>query len=100
MHIIPSTVLFSEIADRMFLRCGTPLRTSADALRVIAREISNSLIAGNRVEVRGFGSFKSKKFQGRIARNPQNGQPIDVAPRCRASFKAGDLLAKRINAAE
>lgn len=100
MNAIPSSVLFAEIADRMLERTGIPQKTSVNALRTIAQAISGALAEGNRVEIRRFGSFRSKQFGGRTARNPQNGETIKVGPRSRASFKAAARLMDRINQAE
>lgn len=97
MNAIPSSALFAEIADRMLERSGIPQKTSINAMRTIAQAISGALAEGNRVEIRRFGSFKSKLFQGRSGRNPQNGQTIKVGPRFRASFKAAVRLMQRIN---
>ena len=97
MNTIPSSVLFAEIADRMLERTGIPQKTSVNALRTVAQTISDALADGNRVEIRRFGSFKCKLFQGRSGRNPQNGQTIKVGPRFRASFKAAVRLMERIN---
>lgn len=100
MNSVPSSRLFAEIADRMQERTGIPQKTSIDALRAIAQAISGALAEGNRVEIRRFGSFRSKQFQSRTARNPQNGETIKVGPRSRASFKAAARLMDRINQAE
>ena len=54
--------------------------------------IADELIAGNKVELRGFGSFKAKERQARIGRNPKTGEKVDVPPKNVPYFKPGKDL--------
>ncbi len=71
-----------------------------DAQRVINvffNEISNSLIAGNRVELRGFGAFSIKKRRARLGRNPRNGDAVTIEEKNAPIFKIGKRLFERMN---
>ena len=64
---------------------------------VFFKEISNALIEGNRVELRGFGTFKVKKQKPRIGRNPRNGETIDIEEKITPIFKIGKKLFNQLN---
>ena len=54
--------------------------------------IADELIAGNKVELRGFGSFKVKERQSRIGRNPKSGAKVSVPEKKVPFFKPGKEL--------
>ncbi|MBT4262628.1 MAG: integration host factor subunit beta, partial [Deltaproteobacteria bacterium] len=54
--------------------------------------IKESLAAGDRVEIRGFGSFHVKKYEGYTGRNPKTGDSIEVQPKKLPVFRAGKEL--------
>lgn len=59
-------------------------------------EISQALIAGNRVELRGFGAFSIREREPRAARNPKNGATVKVGKRRAIYFRTGKELRERI----
>ena len=63
----------------------------------IFEEISNALINGNRVELRGFGAFSVKKREARLGRNPRTGDAVEVPSKYVPYFKTGKLLRDRLN---
>lgn len=70
------------------------------AERVVASlfdTIRDALAAGDRVEIRGFGSFKARAYGGYTGRNPRTGAPIAVAPKVLPVFKVGKELRTRVN---
>jgi len=54
--------------------------------------IAEELVAGNKVELRGFGSFKVKERAARIGRNPKTGATVSVPPKKVPYFKPGKEL--------
>lgn len=54
--------------------------------------IHDALVAGDKVELRGFGSFKIKQRNPRIGRNPKTGASVDVAAKRVPYFKPGKEL--------
>lgn len=63
----------------------------------IFQSMSDSLSKGDKVEIRGFGSFKVKHREGRQGRNPKSGESIYIAPKKVPFFKAGKEIRERIN---
>ncbi|MEM7243305.1 MAG: integration host factor subunit beta [Pseudomonadota bacterium] len=60
-------------------------------------EIIEALANGNRVELRGFGSFSVKHRDARIGRNPRTGESVTVEAKSVPFFKTGKLLRDRLN---
>lgn len=73
---------------------------SAEVADALLARIVDTLAEGGRIEIRGFGSFGVKFREARRGRNPQNGNRVDVAPRCVAYFKAGKMLKEYVNNTE
>ena len=62
----------------------------------IFKSMTDSLVSGNRIEIRGFGSFEIREYDGYIARNPRTGVQIEVKPKKLPFFKTGKDLKARI----
>ncbi len=60
-------------------------------------EISGALARGDRVELRGFGSFSVKRRGPRMGRNPRTGDTVPVAEKFIPYFKSGKNLRERLN---
>ena len=58
--------------------------------------VTESLVAGETVELRNFGVFKVKSRRGRTGRNPRTGQEVPVPPRKVVVFKPGLEMKKRV----
>lgn len=68
------------------------------AVAVIIESIHTALLQGNRVEIRGFGSFGMNYRPSRQARNPKTGAPVRVPAKWVPAFKAGKELRERVMA--
>ena len=60
-------------------------------------EMTNALVAGDRVEIRGLGSFKVKSYDGYKGRNPRTGKQIKVKPKKLPFFRCGKELKERVD---
>lgn len=60
-------------------------------------DISQALVEGGRVELRGFGAFSIRKREARKARNPKNGQEVRIGERYAIYFRTGKELRERVN---
>jgi integration host factor subunit beta len=86
--------LVQKIADQ------NPHLTVRDAERIVATildSIADTLAAGGRVELRGFGAFSTRGRDGRTGRNPRTGDPVEVDAKRVPHFKAGKELRERLN---
>ncbi len=59
--------------------------------------IKDSLVQGDRVEIRGFGSFKIKDYKGYTGRNPKTGELVEVQPKKLPFFRPGKELKEFLN---
>ena len=67
------------------------------SIKKILDFISGNLYHGERVEIRGFGTFSLHKHESRIARNPKTGEKIALEKRYTVHFKPSKELKTRVN---
>ncbi len=73
-------------------------RTKAEeVVNLFFGEMTNALVAGDRVEIRGLGSFKVKSYGKYTGRNPKTGKKIKVKPKNLPFFKCGKDLKERVD---
>ena len=68
-----------------------------DSVEIFFDEISNAMISGKRVEIRGFGAFSLHKHSAKMANDPQTGRKFYVAAKDVPHFKASKLLKDSLN---
>ena len=91
----------SELVQRMAER--NPHLYQRDVERIVNTvfdEISGALADGDRVELRGFGSFSVRKRNARVGRNPRTGATVKVDEKFLPFFKTGKELRDRLNVGE
>ncbi len=82
------------------LAASNPHLRQPDAELIVStifEEISAALARGDRVELRGFGAFSTKRREARLGRNPRTGAAVSVAGKTVPYFKPGKDLRERIN---
>ena len=62
--------------------------------------MTDALVAGGRVDIRGFGSLAVKKIESYVGKNPKSGVSVVVAAKKVPFFKIGRELSKRLNPCE
>ena len=76
-------------------------KMTADAVKVVVDAIFDammeSLKKGERIEIRGFGSFVVRHYGAYKGRNPKTGKIVDVAPKKLPYFKVGKELKEMVN---
>jgi integration host factor subunit beta len=68
------------------------------ALNCILAQMADALVEGERIEIRGFGSFNLHHRPARIARNPRTGESVDLPAKVKVHFKPGKEMKDRVNA--
>ena len=68
-----------------------------EIISLILDEIVSAVDAGERVEIRGFGTFFPRERQTRMGRNPRTGEAVSVPAKRILFFKAGRELLRRLN---
>ena len=69
------------------------------AVKTMLERMSEALASGERIEIRGFGSFTLHFREPRIGRNPKTGQSVALPGRYAPHFKPGKELRERVNVA-
>ncbi|MGY6588523.1 MAG: integration host factor subunit beta [Wenzhouxiangella sp.] len=88
----------SELIER--LAATQPHLSQADvelAVRCILEQLSKALSEGDRIEIRGFGSFSLHYRPARMGRNPKTGEPVALPAKHVPHFKPGKALRERVN---
>jgi len=68
------------------------------ALNCMLNQMADALAQGERIEIRGFGSFDLRHRPPRIARNPRTGEAVDLPAKVTVHFKPGKEMRDRVNA--
>jgi integration host factor subunit beta len=68
------------------------------ALNCILRQLADAIVQGERIEIRGFGSFNLHHRPPRIARNPKTGEAVNLPAKVAIHFKPGKEMRDRVNA--
>lgn len=88
----------SELIKSLASLCNDlPESKIDDITKYVFSLMTQHLSNGDRIEIRGFGSFGTKTREARTARNPKTGETIQVAAKRVVQFKAGKELKERLN---
>ena len=74
-----------------------PWKESDAVVSAIFDSVVRALPSGDKVEIRGFGSFGTRQRRGRIGRNPKTGAKVDVPPKRIPFFKPSKELRKLVD---
>ena len=88
----------SELIARSAARSAAfTVRDVEAAVKAIFEGMTETLANGDRIEIRGFGSFRLSYRPPRIGRNPMTGKSVSVPAKAGPHFKAGRELVARVN---
>ncbi|MBC8419472.1 MAG: HU family DNA-binding protein [Pseudomonadota bacterium] len=87
----------SQLIEALAKEEDLPLRKAEEVVNTVFGEMEAALIRGERVEIRGLGSFKVKNYDGYKGRNPKTGEMIKVARKKLPFFKVGKELKERVD---
>ena len=74
-----------------------PHRDIELAVKTVINCMTKALSVGERIEIRGFGSFSLRYRKPRVGRNPKSGMSVKINERYVPHFKPGKNLKKRVN---
>jgi integration host factor subunit beta len=87
----------SQLIKQLSIQKNLSSKDSETVVETVFEEIADSLERGQRVELRGFGSFGLKERVGRTGRNPKTGESVKVDAKRVMFFKAGKELRERVD---
>ena len=73
-------------------KAGLTKKDAERAVNAAIEAVTAALVAGEKVQIAGFGGFETKKREARTGRNPQTGEAIQIAASNVPSFKAAKAL--------
>ena len=86
--------LIEQIAE---LQPQLSVRDIELAIKAIIEQMAQALACGERVEIRGFGSFSLHYRAPRVGRNPKTGESVNLAGKYVPHFKPGKDMRERVN---
>ncbi len=87
----------SELIEALAERKNLSFKKAEDIINTIFESMSNALHVGERIEIRGFGSFVIKNYKPYVGRNPKTGEAITVKPKKLPFFKVGKELKEKVD---
>ena len=78
-------------------REGISQKKAKRIIDTMFQSMAESLADSERVDIRGFGTFKVKQYEGYLGRNPKTGESVEVKRKKLPSFKVGKALKERVN---
>lgn len=87
----------SQLIEALAKAENLALKKAEEVVNTVFGSMEDALTQGDRVEIRGFGSFKIKEYKGYQGRNPKTGEVIHVADKKLPFFKVGKELKERVD---
>ena len=94
------TLTKADLIEEVLRVTEVPRRDSETIVETIFESIIQSLQKGEKIEIRGFGSFRTRQRRGRVGRNPKTGEKVDVPAKKIPFFKPSKELKDFVNTAE
>jgi integration host factor subunit beta len=86
----------SDLIDKLAVEKNISIVVAERIITEIFKSMTETLVSGNRIEIRGFGSFEIRDYDGRTGRNPRTGVQLEVKPKKLPFFKTGKELKERL----
>ena len=87
----------SQLIDKLALLTNQTNKVAEGAVNIFFNNIKEALSSGDKVEIRGFGSFLLKSYSAYIGRNPKTGEKVQVPRKELPFFRAGKDLREKVN---
>lgn len=92
------TVTRSELIERIAdARQDIQVRDVELAVKMLVEHMAQTVTGGDRIEIRGFGSFELHYRPPRKARNPKTGEQVDLGGKYAVHFKPGKELREKVD---
>lgn len=87
----------SDLIETLSIRARLPKKQAELVVNLIFDSMMEALRADDRIEIRGFGSFKVKSYEPYTGRNPKTGEKVEVEAKKLPFFKVGKALKERVD---
>jgi len=92
-----STVKKADLVEEVVRVTDLSRQESETVVETVFGSIIGALQSGDRIEIRGFGSFRTRQRRGRTGRNPKTGARVEVSPKRIPFFKPSKKLKDHVN---
>ncbi len=86
----------SELIEALAEKKGISCKKAEEIVNTIFESMTSAMLSGERIEIRGFGSFVINEYKAYTGRNPKTGESISVKPKKLPFFKVGKELKERV----
>ena len=86
----------SEMIEALAAKKGISFKKAEEIINTVFETMTKALLEGDRIEIRGFGSFVVNEYKSYTGRNPKTGEAIAVKPKKLPFFKVGKELKERV----
>ena len=91
----------SELVEQVKVKANLASKKEAErAIDAVFDTIKEALVAGDKLQLIGFGTFEVKERAARRGRNPRTGEIIDIPASKHPSFKPGKTFKDEVNGGE
>lgn len=87
----------AELVNAISEKAALSKKDTEKVLAAFTETVTESLTAGEKVQIVGFGSFEVVNRAARTARNPRTGEAVEIAASKAPAFKAGKALKDSVN---
>ena len=87
----------AELTAAVVKKTGFTKKDAEKAIVALTEVVTETLAAGEKVQIVGFGNFEVRERPGRVARNPRTGEQIEIEASKAPVFKAGKALKDSVN---
>lgn len=87
----------SDLIDVLSMKENLTEKNASEIINLVFDGFTHSLMEGERIEIRGFGSFSVREYGAYTGKNPKTGEKIQVGPKKLPFFKVGKELKERVN---
>jgi integration host factor subunit beta len=91
------TLTKADLIEEVLRVTELPRKESETIVETIFESIIDALQKGDKIEIRGFGSFRTRQRRGRIGRNPKTGEKVEVPAKKIPFFKPSKELKDFVN---
>ncbi len=90
----------SQLIDKLSMATNQTNKVAEGAVNIFFNNMKEALSAGDKVEIRGFGSFLLKSYNAYTGRNPKTGEKVFVPKKELPFFRAGKDLRQKVNGSD
>jgi integration host factor subunit beta len=92
-----STLTKANLVEEVLNITELPRKESETIVETVFDSIIQALQKGEKIEIRGFGSFRTRERRGRVGRNPKTGEKVEVPAKKIPFFKPSKELKDFVN---